>query len=49
MVSSLIPIRGSQPAGNVNHKPGGRLSLLSARTAVTLVTLKRAATTFDAW
>jgi len=36
----LIPVLGSQPAGDVNHKPGVRLRLLSARTAVTLATLK---------
>jgi len=29
-VPELIPVRGSQPAGEVSHKPGGRLSLLSA-------------------
>ena len=34
-VPELIPVLGSQPAGNVNHKPGGRLPLLSARPAVT--------------
>ena len=39
----LIPVLGSQPAGDVNHKPGGRLPLLSDRPAVTLATLKRAA------
>jgi len=39
----LIPVLGSQPAGDVNHKPDGRLPLLSARPAVTLATLKRAA------
>jgi len=39
----------SQPAGNLSHKPGGRLPLLSARPAVTLATLKRAATNFAAW
>jgi len=33
----------------VNHKPDGRLSLLSAKHAVTPVTLKRAATNFAAW
>jgi len=44
MVPELIPVLGSQPAGDVSHKPGGRLSLLSARLAVTLTTLKRAAT-----
>ena len=43
-VPELIPVLGSQPAGDVNHKPGGRLPLLSARPAVTLATLKRAAT-----
>ena len=42
-VPELIPILGSQPAGDVSHKPGGRLPLLSARSAVTPVTLKRAA------
>jgi len=29
-VPELIPILGSQPAGDVSHKPGGRLPLLSA-------------------
>ena len=48
-VSELIPVLGSQPAGDVSHKPGGRLSLFSARPAVTLSTLKRAATNFAAW
>ena len=43
-VSELIPVLGSQPAGDVSHKPGGRLPLLSARPAVTPATLKRAAT-----
>ena len=33
----------------VAHKPGGRLPLLSARPAVTLATLKKAATSFAAW
>jgi len=37
---------GSQPAGDVSHEPGGRLPLLSARPAVTLATLKSAATNF---
>jgi len=45
-VPELIPVLGSQPAGNVSHKPGGRLPLLSARPAVTPATLKRAATNF---
>ena len=43
-VPELIPVLGSQPAGDTSHKPGGRLPLLSSRTAVTLATLKRAAT-----
>jgi len=47
-VQELIPVLGSQPAGDVNHKPGGRLPLLSARPAFTLATLKRAATNFAA-
>jgi len=48
-VPELIPVLGSQPAGDVSHKPGGRLPLLSARPAVTPATLKRAATDFAAW
>jgi len=48
-VPQLTPVLGSQPAGDVCHKPGGRLPLLSARPAVTLVTLKRADTSFAAW
>jgi len=44
-VPELILVLGSQPAGDVSHKPGGRLPLLSARPAVTPTTLKRAATT----
>ena len=48
-VPELIPVLGSQPAGDVSHKPGGRLPLLSARRAVTPATLKRAATSFAAW
>jgi len=27
-VPELIPVLGSQPAGDVSHKPGGRLPLL---------------------
>jgi len=45
-VPELIPVLGSQPAGDVSHKPGGRLPLLSTRTAVTLANLKRLATNF---
>jgi len=48
-VPELIPVLGSQPAGDVSHIPGGKLPLLSARLAVTLATLKRAATSFAAW
>ena len=48
-VPELIAVIGSQPAGDVTHKPDGRLPLLSARPAVTLATLKRAATSFAAW
>jgi len=48
-VPGLIPVFGSQPAGDVSHKPGGRLPLLAARPAVTPATLKRAATNFAAW
>jgi len=48
-VPELIPVLGSRPAGDVSHKSGGRLPLLSARSAVTLATLKRAATNFAAW
>jgi len=47
-VPELIPVLGSQPAGYVSHKPGGRLPLLSARPAVTPATLERAATSFAA-
>ena len=32
-------VLGSQPAGDVSHKPDGRLPLLSARPAVTPATL----------
>jgi len=48
-VPELIPVLGSQPAGDVSHKPGRRLLLLSARPAVTPATLKRAAINFAAW
>jgi len=48
-VPELIPVLGSQSAGDVSHKPGGRLPLLSARPAVTPATLKRAATSLIAW
>jgi len=48
-VPELIPIVGSQPAGDVNHKTGSRLPLLSARPAVTPTTLRSAATNFATW
>jgi len=48
-VPELIPVLGSRPAGDVSHKPDGRLSLLSARHAVTPATLKKAAASFAAW
>jgi len=48
-VPELIPVLGSQPAGDVSHKPSGRLVLLSARPAVTSATLRRAANNFAAW
>ena len=48
-VPELISVLSSQPAGDVSHKPGGRLPLLSVRPAVTLATLMRAATNFSAW
>jgi len=47
-VPEPIPVLGSQPAGDVSHKPDGRLPLLSARSAVTPAILKRAATNFAA-
>jgi len=47
-VPELIPVLGSQPTGDASRKPGGRLPLLSARPAVALATLKRAATNFAA-
>ena len=48
-VPELILVLGSQPACDMSHKPGGRLPVLSARPAVILATLKRAATNFTAW
>ena len=47
-VPELIPVLGSQPAGDVSHEPGGRLTLLSVRPAVTPATLKRAVSSFAA-
>jgi len=48
-VPELIQDFGSQPAGDVSLRPGGRLPLLSARPAVTPATHKRAATNFAVW
>jgi len=48
-VPEMIPVLGSQAAGDVSHKPGGRLILLSARPTVTPATLKKAATNFATW
>jgi len=48
-VPELIPVLGSQPVGDVGHKPDGRLPLLSARPVVTPTSLKGAATNFAAW
>jgi len=48
-VPELIPVLGSQHAGDVSLEPGGKLPLLSARPAVTLATLNRSATSFAAW
>ena len=48
-VPELIPVLGSQPAGDVSHKPDSSLPILSASPAVTPATLKRAATNFAAW
>jgi len=48
-ITELRPVFGSQTTGDVSHKPSGRLPLLSARSAVTLTTPKRAATNFAAW
>ena len=48
-VPELIPVLGSQPAGDVSHKPSSTPPLLSTRLAFTLATLKRAAASFAAW
>jgi len=47
-VPELIPVLGSQLAGDVSHKASGRLQLLFARPAVTVTAVKRAATSFAA-
>ena len=48
-VPELIPVLGSQPVGDVSHKPDGRLPSVFTRPAVTPATLKRVATNFNAW
>jgi len=48
-VRELISVFGSQRAGDVSHKPGGRLPLLPARPAVIPAALKRTATNFATW
>jgi len=40
-VPELIPVLGSQPVGDVNHKPGGRLPLLSAISQLPSQPLRR--------
>ena len=35
-VPELVPVLGSQPAGDVSYKPGSRLPLLSTRPTVIL-------------
>ena len=48
-VPELILVLGSQPAGDVSHKPGRKPPLISASPAVTLTTLKRVVANFAAW
>jgi len=48
-VPELIPVHGSQPAGDVSHKPDGGLPLLSDRSPVVSATIQRAAASFAAW
>ena len=38
----MILVLCSQAAGDVSHKPGGRLPLLSARPAITVASLRAA-------
>ena len=45
----LMPVLGSQPAGDMSHKPCGSLPFLSAMPAVTPASLKRAAINFAPW
>ena len=48
-VPKPIPVLGSELAGDVSHKPDGRLPLLPTSPAVTRATRKRAGTNFAAW
>jgi len=49
-VTELIPVLGSQPAGDVSHKPGGiSCHYFPPGLQLTLAALKRAATSFNAW
>ena len=47
-VPELIPVLGSQPAGDVSHKPGGRLPSVFRQACSYPRNLKRAATNFAA-
>ena len=40
-IPELIPVLGSEPAGDVSYKPGGRLPLLCAMPAVTFPVRRR--------
>ena len=48
-VPELIPVLGSQPAGDVSHKPGGEAAIIFRQACSYPATLKRAATNFAAW
>jgi len=48
-VPKLILILGGQPAGDVSHKPGGRLLLLLPGLQLAQQPIKRADTNFAAW
>jgi len=48
-VPELIPVLGCQPAGDVSHKPSGRLPLLSARPAVIPQSLRGLLPIFASW
>jgi len=48
-VPELIPVLGSKPAGDVSHKPDGRLPLLPSGLQLPPQTLNRTATSFAAW